>query len=166
MKRLLCFILSVIFVFPLCSCNKASNKPKATLRGISFTAVVTKSGETHEYLVKIHKNGDCELLFTKDSAPTGVGLFFTSSKASAFLEGTDLEADIGIFPQALDGDLIYSVFSAAEGCPPKTENKTLFIRKDTGKYDFTLTLSGTGLPIKLTEMRREITCIFKNITID
>lgn len=165
MKRLVCFISSLILLVTLCSCSKEQSANAAILSGISFTATVTKDSQTQEFLVRIAKNGDCELLFTKDGEPTDVGIVFSKNGATCFLNGTQLETNVGLLSDGLYSDFIYSTFNTARNSEVKYANGIPIIEGSNNKYDFVISLSGSGLPLSLEENRLGITCIFKNATL-
>lgn len=159
-------MLSVILILLLSSCSVPKKNESPVLSGISFQAEVTRDSKTEIFLVKFHKNGDCELSFTKDGEPTGVGIFFSKNGANCFLNGTKLETNIGLLNEGLYADFIYSVFSAARNCKIKYSDGLPIIENTNGKYDFVITLSGSGLPLSIKEKNFGILCKLERVTID
>lgn len=157
MKKFLC----LIFLFALVGCTQKADLTPVT-RNISFTAEMTYYNEYYEIAVDINKNGDITAAMIHPTELKGLIFTVQGGQTTAEFDGIKISAD-GFKTAAID--FIYSAFKSDSPQVYKNENR-LFIKGDCDGGQFTMYLSGSGLPLKIEDSADRFEIIIKNIKIN
>lgn len=157
MKKFLC----LIFLFVLVGCTQKADVIPVT-RNISFTAEMTYYNEYYEIAVDINKNGDITAAMIQPTELKGLVFTVQDGQTTAEFDGIKISAD-GFKTAAID--FIYSAFKSDNPKVYKNENR-LFIKGDCDGGQFTMYISGSGLPLKIEDSADRFEIIIKNIKIN
>lgn len=147
MKRLLYFLILFSLMVLNTGCKKSSEVTAVT-SGLSFKAEIISDKNITECNVTIAKNGSTEITVTKPKEISGLTISYNGSRTFSYNGLTD-KFD-GNLPIQSDTDLLYDIFSDAEKGEVKKQNDTYFIKGKIDKTSYTMTLGGSGIPIKIT----------------
>ncbi len=157
MKKFLCVILPLLLV----GCA-AESDIKPVTRNISFTAEMTYFNEYYEMVAEVDENGDAKISLTHPEELSGLTFNIKNGDLIAEFNGIKIEADDSYKTAAVN--FLYSAFKAEE--PKVYKNNNRFFTKgkcDGGEY--TMYISGTGLPLKICDSADRFEIVIKNATI-
>ncbi len=156
MKKFLC----IISLFLLAGCTAESNIKPVT-RNITFTAEMTYYNEYYEMAVEIYTNGDAKISLTHPEELKGLTFNIKNGGLSAEFDGIKIETDDSYKTAAVN--FLYSAFKNEEQKVYKNDDRFFTKGKcDSGEY--TMYISGTGLPLKICDSADRFEIIIKNIT--
>ena len=97
----------------------------------------------------------------------GIDYLFENGKIIYKYNELEYIADISSLPESNLADFIPTVFSRLKDISDNVayKNNQYYITDKTGKYEFTVYLGQTGLPIKITDKKNSIVAIIKNPTL-
>ena len=165
MKRLFPLFLVLFFIF--CGC-KGSRNIDIVSENLSFTATVYKDGNPSVFNVKIDRNGSFSLEQASNDKGYILKYRFSDDKVTVCygkLEHTSPVSSLG------KGNIIAflpEVYKEirTKNLKAKQEDNNFIISSKTENYDFSLYVGQSGLPLKLTDQRNNITIEFSNPTIE
>lgn len=160
MKKFICLMLCPLFLL-ISGCNKKSSDVTMVTTGLLFTAKLSLNGENYEYSVKITKDGNTEITSLK----TNISYIFKGNNLTVKYGDLEYKTSLLSIPNGTFADLIHTVMKSAENQKVYLENDVYFVNVKTEKYDCTIFLGQSGLPIKLTENNTGITVQICNATL-
>ncbi|MBE6808408.1 MAG: hypothetical protein J6J30_01415 [Clostridia bacterium] len=166
MKKFIYILLCLSLFLTGCSGNRKSSAVTAVTTGLSFTAEISISNTTFSYFVEIAKSGSVSMKSATDNE-TCVDYLFENGKIIYKYNELEYIADISSLPESNFADFIPSVFGRLKHISDNVtyKNNQYCITDKTGKYEFTVYLGQTGLPIKITDKKNSIVTIIKNPTL-
>lgn len=166
MKKFIYILLCLSLFLTGCSGNRKSSAVTAVTTGLSFTAEISISNTSFSYFVEIDKNGSVSM---KSIPENEVGIDYLFENGKIIYKYNELEyiADISSLPESNLADFIPTVFSRLKDISYNVayKNNQYYITDKTGKYEFTVYLGQTGLPIKITDKKNSIVAVIKNPTL-
>lgn len=147
MKKLLYFLTLFSLIVLNTGCQKSSEVTAVT-SGLSFKAEIISDKNTTECNVTIPKDGSTEITVTKPKEISGLTISYNGNRTFSY-NGLKDKVD-GNLPVQSDTDLLYDIFSDAEKREIKKQNDAYFIKGKVAKTSYTMTLGGSGIPIKIT----------------
>lgn len=161
MKKIFCFIF--IFLFALCGCEKKLPKIKLVTTGISFTAEIKQNSKTHTFDVEIKKNGIMNITSNEDN---NLKLSFCGNNMTAFYQNVEYTSPVSNLPKNISLDFLYILFSElTKGKSVIEKDDNYYIKSANSKYDATIYMTKSGIPLKVEENRFNIEIIFKKVYI-
>ncbi|MBO5089651.1 MAG: hypothetical protein J6C27_01900 [Clostridia bacterium] len=157
MKKILCIISLVLLV----GCNAESNIKPVT-RNISFTAEMTYYNEYYEMAAEIYNNGDAKISLTHPEELSGLTFNIKNNDVIAEFNGIKIETDDSYKTAAVN--FLYSAFKA-ENQKVNENNDRFFTKGKCDGGEYTMYISGTGLPLKICDSADRFEIIIKNLTI-
>ena len=155
MKRTLCLLFSLLI---FCSgCDSKSSGVTAVTSGLSFDAKLIFSGKETIYTVNIEKDGTTETVL-----PSGTVFTFSDDTYTVNYEGLSKNAKLSSLNKNLYVDFFYSLFKALRenDCKVTVKDERYLIECNTDKYDFTLFIGQSGLPIEVNERNFGFKAVF------
>lgn len=139
----------------------------AITSGISFVADIEYENECYSYSVEIAENGDTVMTAVSENCLEGSVVRFFGSEICFECNGIAFSTEISALPEGIVSDFIYSVFSDATAKKENVsfEHDRYILNGKTDKYDYSMYLGETGLPIKITDKTGGITATIKNVCI-
>ena len=167
MRKFICLIFSLVFIV-LCGCDNKNNQVTAITSGLSFTALVEYKNEEYEFKVTIPKDS---VMTAEIISPKRIkGSIFEFSNSNLLFRCDDLEYKTSLqnLPENFPVGFVYSVFCdiAEKSQQVQIQNDQHFISGKTQNFNYKLLLGNTGLPIKITDNKNNITAIIKQATIN
>ncbi len=161
MKRLFCFIF--IFLFTLCGCEKKTTQVKLVTTGLSFVAEIKQNSKTQLFDVVIEKDGIMNITSADDK---NFKLSFCGNNMTAFYQNVEYTCPVSSLPHNLNFDFLYVLFSElVVGKNVIEKDSNYYINASNPKYDATLYITKSGIPLKVKENRFNIEIIFKKVYI-
>ncbi len=159
MKKVLCLI-SVFLILSGCAVESQNIKP--ITKGLSFNAEINYNKITYECIVKIAKNGDCEIEYILPKELEGLKTIYSANKVTADYKGLNYQIDDSL-PQNSISDIIHKIF--------KDNYDTVFSNNDNyyvenKNLNCKMYIGATGLPIEITENHSLFCITIKNATIN
>ncbi len=167
MKKILLILISLCLIFSGCNgYNKSSNVTAVTTE-LSFIAKLSYGENNYDYSVVIKKKGIIEMKYISKSGETGTDYIFQNGSVTYSYNGLSYKTDISSIPHSSVSDFIYTVFKETESQKNNVcyKNQEYYIKGETDKYKFKITLGQTGLPIKISDSKMGISVIIKNPTL-
>ena len=134
--------------------------------GLSFTTEISAFDTSFSFFVEIDKNGSVSM---KSIPENEVGIDYLFENGKIIYKYNELEyiADISSLPESNFADFIPSVFSRLNDISNNVayKNNQYYITDSTKKYEFTVYLGQTGLPLRITDKRNGILAVIKNPTL-
>lgn len=152
MKKLV--IICFIFVF-LCSCSNERANFLPITDSLSFNAKI--NDEEMQYFVKIENK---ETYIEADE----VSLNFKGDSASIRLDKLEYKTEISALPEGIYIDFIHSVFLDASKKQTEilSRNDKFYLEGETKRYSYKIYFGSSGLPIKITDSKNNISVIILN----
>ena len=160
MKKALCLLFSLLI---FCSgCDSKSSGVTAVTSGLSFDAKLIFSGKETIYTVNIEKDGTTEIIL-----PSGAVFVFSDNTYTVSYDGISKTADLSSLNKNLYVDFFYSLFKAVreKDCKVTAKDNRYLLECNTEKYDFTLFIGQSGLPIEVNEKNFGFKAVFISPTI-
>lgn len=160
MKRALCLLLSLLI---FCSgCGIKSSGVTAVTSGLSFDAKLIYAGEESIYTVNIEKNGTTEI-----TLESGAAFTFSDDNYTVSYEGLSKTAKLSSLNKNLYVDFFYLLFKTLRENDYEVTSKDdrHLIECGTSKYDFTLFIGQSGLPIEVNEKNFGFKAVFLSATL-
>lgn len=162
MKRFICLVLPLFFIFLFCSCNKSSDVAAVTT-GLSFTAKLSHQDKIYEYSYAFYKDGTAKADLISDKLTTS--LFFSDDTVKYSYMDLEHTQNLKLINENLIIDFIYKVLKDADGKKLDLNNNCYSLTGKTDKYTYTIYFGETGLPIKIEEPQKNIEVLIKNPSI-
>ena len=140
MKKFLCVLLCFIF-FAGC---KGEKNPTAVNRNIAYRAHIFYYGEEYDCLVTVKNDGSAEYVI-KDGDMDGFCALFCGDTVSYSYQGKESTSPVlygkGMFA------VLFDMNKKSGGCIAENEGGDCIIRGSTAIGEFSLFVSGAGLPL-------------------
>ncbi len=157
MKKFLCIAL----LFLLVGCTAKSNIKPVT-RNITFTAEMTYYNEYYEMSVEILKNGNAKISLTHPEELNGLTFNIKNNSLEGEFNGIKIETGDSFKTAAVN--FIYAAFKDENQTVYKNDNR-FFTKGKCDGGEYTMYLSGAGLPLKICDSADRFEIIIKNTTI-
>ncbi len=167
MKKLFCLINILGFLF-LCGCNNNIADATAITEGISFTAEIEIADENYIFDVRIPQKSKMILKATAPKIINETVFEISGTQMKISCGELSYTASLSDLPENSPIRFISYVFSDASLKKNEVNFKenTYFICGKNEIYDYKLYLGTTGLPIKITDSKTNLTAIIKQATIN
>ena len=161
MKKTFCLIF--IFLFALCGCEKMTNEVNLVSKGLSFVAEVKQNSDTYSFNVVIGKDGIMNITSTDDE---NFKLTFCGNNMTAIYQDVEYTSPVSNLPDNTTLDFLYILFSElVKGKSIIEKDNNYYIKGSNSKYDATIHITKSGIPLKVEENRFNIEIIFKKVYI-
>lgn len=161
MKKIFCFAL--IFLFTLCGCETKTTKVQLVTTGISFTAEIKQNNNSCLFDVVIDKDSVMNITSCDDK---NFKITFCGNNMTAFYENVEYTCPVSSIPSNLNFDFLYALFSdLTVGKSVVEKDDNYYIMSSNAKYDATLYITKSGIPLKVTENRFGTEIVFKKVYI-
>lgn len=166
MKKLLFFILLGVFL-TLCGCDNANSGVSAITGELKFSAKIEYNDETYEFDVEIPESSKTIMKAVSPKRIKDNVFEFSGDKVSVRLGELEYKTSPRNLPNVSPVRFIYEVFENAEKNKNNVtlKNNEYFISGKTENYEYTLFIGNSGLPIKITDKKNNISAIIKQATI-
>ncbi len=167
MKKLLYLILFGVFLTLCCGCDKLNSDVIAVTSELKFISKIEYNDEIYEFEVEIPKNSKVIMKTLSPKRIKGTVFEVSENIVTVNLEQLEYKTSLHNLPSVSPVRFIYEVFTNAEN---KRNNVTLkdneyFISGKTPTYEYTLFMGNSGLPIKITDKKINISAIIKQAAI-
>lgn len=159
MKRFICLVLPLFFIFLFCSCNKSSDVAAVTT-GLSFTAKLSYQDKIYEYSYAFYKDGTAKADLISDKITTN--LFFSGDTVKYSFMDLEHTQNLKLLNENLIIDFIYKVLKDANGKKLYLNNDNYSLKGKTDKYNYTVYFGESGLPLKIEDTQKQIEVLIKN----
>lgn len=166
MRKTFCILVSLGLLL-LCGCKSESCGVTAITDGLKFTAKIEYKKECYAYNVEIPKESNMRMEAVFPENLKGMILEFSDTSVTVNYNGIEYNMTLSDLPLSSTIGFIYTVFSDA-GTKKEDiilRNDEFFISGKTPAYEYNLYFGTTGLPIKVTDDKNDITAIIENATI-
>ncbi len=166
MKKIFCLLILIILI-SFCGCKNKSSGVTAVTTGLKFTAAVDCDGKSYECLVEVSESSTITVKAISPESLKGMTYSFSGSDVKIDFNGLTYRTDASLLPNNSVFGFLYYIFSDADKHKEAVteRNDELLIAGKTDKYDYSMFLGSSGLPIKVADRQTGITAIINNATI-
>ena len=160
MKKLIPLLITLLFIT---SCGKPT--ATAELLGISFTAEICYYNENYKGDCTVSADGVMQITLTEPESLSGYTVTVEKDKIRAEYLGLSFTPTKNNMPQSSVMTEFYEKYIAAANTAPEKKGDNLIMKGGDGIAAYTLYISPTGLPQKMTLPDERFTVYFYNTTV-
>ena len=160
MKKLIPLFTLLLFIT---SCGKADVTPQLT--NIGFSADICYYNENYKGDCTVSEDGAFKITLTEPESLAGYTVTVEKDKITAEYLGLSFTPTKNNMPQSSVMTEFYEKYTAAAQIPPEKKGDNLIIKGGDGIGAYTLYISPTGLPQKMTLPDERFTVYFYNATV-
>ena len=162
MKRIATLIFCMLFLF--CGCGEKKNV-KPSLEGVSFDAKISYAGYNCQCSVKAYGGGNFSCTVKEPAVLKGTQINYNGEKVTVSFMGMDYEPPLPLPCENITDILKTVVESARNGTGLINPEGHYDITGKTGRYNYTVTVTESGLPVRIVCDEIKFTAEITNATV-
>ncbi len=158
-------VLALLFIiFILAGCGR-TKQVASTLDGISFDADIEYKDYECECFVKAYGGGLFSCTVKEPETIAGTTVEYNGDELTVTYMGLNITPQ-SPFPCENISDILNSIITKASAAnTAEKRGDEYIVEGKSGKYDYTITVTDAGLPIRLKCQEADLTVDFSNVTI-